>query len=386
MTRIVVQKYGGSSLATPAHIQAVARNIVDTRERGHDVVVVVSAMGKSTNELLALAHQVSAQPSRRELDMLLSVGERISMALLSMAVADLGQEAISFTGSQCGIMTNDRHVNARIVEVRPFRVQDELERGRVVIIAGFQGTSYRREVTTLGRGGSDTTAVAMAAALGGDCEIYSDVDGVYSADPRVVPTAAHLPSLDYDEMGALARAGAKVLNAEAIRIAREQGIAVYARATADPGGRETVVRRNPSPQGALVRGVASRNGLVLLRGPAGPGLEPETLQRLVGAQAVLRRWTKQAGLQEYWFDPRDQEIPPLPGLERIEPCSSVTVVGRDVDQDPALVGRVQDLVAGTGLPLEGLQLADCSITLLLGAGDPSPAVRLLHHELIERDA
>ena len=185
---IVVQKYGGSSVADVTRIKQVAERVMRTRRDGHDVVVVVSAMGDTTDDLLGLAKQVSPNPDRRELDMLLTAGERISMALLSMAIRELGGDAISFTGSQSGIITNDRHVDARIIEVRPFRVQDELARGKIVVIAGYQGVSYRREVTTLGRGGSDTTAVAMAAALGAEyCEICSDVDGVYTADPRVVP-------------------------------------------------------------------------------------------------------------------------------------------------------------------------------------------------------
>src|SRR5919108_3312660 len=182
---IVVQKYGGSSVGDVTRMKQVADRVMRTRREGHDVVVVVSAMGHTTDELLALAKKVSPNPDRRELDMLLSAGERIAMALLSMAIRELGGDAISFTGSQSGIITNDRHVDARIIEVRPFRVQDELARGKVVVIAGFQGVSYRREVTTLGRGGSDTTAVAMAAAPGaGDCGIFSDGGGVHHAGPR----------------------------------------------------------------------------------------------------------------------------------------------------------------------------------------------------------
>ncbi|HLT39844.1 MAG TPA: aspartate kinase, partial [Enhygromyxa sp.] len=190
---IVVQKYGGSSVADVDRIKQVAARIVETRKQGKRLVVVVSAMGKTTDQLLARAREISPSPSRRELDMLLSCGERISMALLSMAVSELGFESISLTGSQCGIITNDRHSGARIIEVRPIRVQDELDKGRIVIVAGFQGVSYKREVTTLGRGGSDTTAVALAAALGAEyCEICSDVDGVYTADPRVVSAAQML--------------------------------------------------------------------------------------------------------------------------------------------------------------------------------------------------
>ena len=202
---IVVQKYGGSSVADVEKLGLVADRVVAARRAGHDVVVVVSAMGKTTDGLLELARRAvssagaatSTDPPRRELDMLVSTGERVSMALLSIAIHARGHDAISFTGSQSGILTNDRHFDARIIEVRPFRIQDELARGRIVIVAGYQGMSYRREITTLGRGGSDTTAVALAAALGAErCEIYSDVDGVYTADPRVVPDAKHLPELD----------------------------------------------------------------------------------------------------------------------------------------------------------------------------------------------
>src|SRR4026208_420027 len=188
---IVVQKYGGSSVADVTRIRKVAERIMRTKAEGHDVAVVVSAVGQPSGERLGLARQVSPNPDRRELDMLLSAGERISMALLSMAIRELGGDAISFTGSQSGIITNDRHVDARIVEVRPFRVQDELARGRVGRIAGYQGVSYRREVTTLGRGGSDTTAVAMAAALGAEwCEICPGVDGGHTAGPPGGPGAA----------------------------------------------------------------------------------------------------------------------------------------------------------------------------------------------------
>ena len=224
--------------------------------------MVVSAMGDTTDELLALAKQVSENPARRELDMLLSAGERISMALLSMALNARGVPAVSFTGSQSGIVTNDAHTNARIVEVRPFRVQDELARGKVVIVAGYQGVSYKREVTTLGRGGSDTTAVALAAALDAEaCEIYSDVDGVYTADPRVVPEARRLAEMSYEEMQELAEAGAKVLNAQAVEFAKDAGHRdLRARHRAAAG--ETVVRKFPPRTPGRVVGVASETGLV----------------------------------------------------------------------------------------------------------------------------
>src|SRR5687767_15438648 len=268
---IVVQKYGGSSVAGVSRLRQVAERIMRTREQGHDVVVVVSAMGDTTDDLLDMAKKVSPNPERRELDMLLTAGERISMALLSIAIRDLGGDAISFTGSQSGIITNDRHVDARIIEVRPFRVQDELARGKIVVIAGYQGVSYRKEVTTLGRGGSDTTAVAMAAALDAEyCEICSDVDGVYSADPRMVTAAQRIGTLSYAETQEMAEAGAKVLNAQAVEFAKDKGIAIYARATQgplpgpDPSSDGTVVRQSPPRMPGTVVGVASERDVVLL--------------------------------------------------------------------------------------------------------------------------
>ena len=231
---IIVQKYGGSSVSTPAKLLAVAQRVVNTRNQGHHVVVVVSAMGNTTNQLLELAQEVSPEPHRRELDMLLTVGERISMSLLSMAIQDLGAPAVSFTGSQSGIITNDTHTNARITKVVPTRVRGALDAGKVVIIAGFQGVSDRLEITSLGRGGSDTTAVAMAAALDADyVEICSDVDGVYSADPRLTPNAQRIEELSYDEMQVLADRGAKVLNAEAVEWAKRSGVEVRCVATHD---------------------------------------------------------------------------------------------------------------------------------------------------------
>jgi aspartate kinase len=254
--RILVQKYGGSSVATVEKLKAVAALVVAKKREGFDVVVVVSAMGDTTDELLEKAKAISKEPDRRELDMLLSAGERISMSLLAMAIREAGFEAVSLTGSQSGIITTASHASARIIEVRPFRVEDELELGRIVIVAGYQGVSYRRDVTTLGRGGSDTTAVALAAALDADaCEIYSDVDGVYTADPRVVPDAKKLGALGYEEMQELATHGARVLNAQAVQFAKEKGIAIYARRTgsADPG---TVIRRDVPKASSGVRGIA----------------------------------------------------------------------------------------------------------------------------------
>ncbi len=275
----IVQKFGGSSVADLDKLRAVADHVVATRDAGHAVVVVVSAMGKTTENLLALARRAASppgtdgegEPARRELDMLVSTGERVSMALLSIAIRARGRESISFTGSQSGIITTNRHFDARIIEVRPQRVEEELGKGRIVIVAGYQGMSQEREITTLGRGGSDTTAVALAAALdAAECQIMSDVDGVYTADPRNVPDARHLPEVDYESLQEMAESGAKVLNAQAVEWARAHDVVIHARKTGDtdgPGGgpaRETLVRAS----GARTRTIVVQKNLALVRARA----------------------------------------------------------------------------------------------------------------------
>ena len=223
---IIVQKHGGACLETPAKIRAVASSLADLHRRGHRVVAIVSAMGKTTDELIRMAYQVSPHPNRRELDMLLTTGERISMSLMSMALSDLGVPAISFTGSQAGVMTDDSHSSARILDVRPIRVLEELDRGRIVVLAGFQGVNpVNKEVTTLGRGGSDTTAVAMAAALKAEsCEIIKEVDGVCSADPRIVANAMPLRQLDFASLSEMCFWGARVLHFRSVELAQNQNV------------------------------------------------------------------------------------------------------------------------------------------------------------------
>ncbi|MCW8804005.1 MAG: aspartate kinase [Ignavibacteriaceae bacterium] len=239
---LIVQKYGGSSVADVDKLKKVASMIAAVKKQGIDVVVVVSAMGKTTNQLIEMAKAISPNPPRREMDMLLSTGERTSMALLCIALHEEGIESISLTGSQAGIITNDRHNDARVIEVRPVRVLDELDKGKVVVIGGFQGVSYKRDITTLGRGGSDTSAVALAAALNATrCEIYSDIDGVYTTDPNIVKAATHLPEISYQQIQEMSEAGAKVLNAQAVQFAKEAKIALYARDTFNPG-KETIIK------------------------------------------------------------------------------------------------------------------------------------------------
>jgi len=259
LVSLVVQKFGGSSVANAESILRVARRIVATKELGHNVVVAVSAMGDTTDDLVDLAHSITDRPDPREMDMLLTTGERISMALLAMAIKSLGVDARSFTGSQAGMMTDSQHGAARIVDVTPDRVREALDDGAVAIVAGFQGFNRdSRDITTLGRGGSDTTAVALAAALNADvCEIYTDVDGVFTADPRIVPKAHKVDVVTFEEMLELAAAGAKVLHIRAVEYARRHGVTLHVRSSfADKQGTLVVTERGENMEEPIITGVA----------------------------------------------------------------------------------------------------------------------------------
>jgi aspartate kinase len=393
---VIVQKYGGSSVADVNKLRAVAARVLRTRQLGHDVVVVVSAMGDTTDELLTLAKQISANPDRRELDMLLSAGERISMALLSLAIREGGADAISFTGSQSGIITNDRHVDARIIEVRPFRVQDELARGKIVVIAGYQGVSYKKEVTTLGRGGSDTTAVAMAAALDAEyCEICSDVDGVYSADPRVVPDARRIGTLSYEETQEMAEAGAKVLNAQAVEFAKEKGIAIYARATEgslpgpDPSSDGTVVRKSPPRMPGTVVGVASEQDIIMLDSD---GAAAELLALLAecgvaGKQLhVFGAHTTVAISRENLHDEarlREALRSRLSNRARlVDGLGAVSVVGAGINATYANVRAGLDTLARLSIEPAGIATSSFRITWMIPRERVKDAVRALHARFI----
>jgi aspartate kinase len=395
---IIVQKYGGSSVADVGKLKYVAERVMQTTRLGHQVVVVVSAMGDTTDELLTMAKRVSANPDRRELDMLLSAGERISMALLSMAIRELGGDAISFTGSQSGIITNDRHVDARIIEVRPFRVQDELARGRVVVVAGYQGVSYKREVTTLGRGGSDTTAVAMAAALDAEyCEICSDVDGVYSADPRVVPAAGRIGALSYEETQEMAESGAKVLNAQAVEFAKEKGIAIYARATQgplpgpDPSADGTVVRKSPPRMPGTVVGVASERDVLVLDATA----PPADVLAVLADRAV-------PGKQLHVFHDRTTVVISRENLhdegqvrkaldtqlggkaQLVDGLAAVSAIGAGINATYDNVRAGSAMLSSIGIAAAGTATSSFRITWMVPDARVKDAVRTLHERFIER--
>lgn len=385
MTAIVVQKYGGSSVADAAGIKRVAERIAATRRAGKQVCVVVSAMGKTTDELLRRAREVTDAPSRRELDMLLTCGERASMALLSMAVSELGYEAISFTGSQAGVMTNDRHSGAQIIEVRPVRVLDELDRGRVVIVAGFQGVSYKREITTLGRGGSDTTAVALAGALDAEyCEICSDVDGIYTADPRVVTAAELLDAISHDEMLELAAHGARVLHAESVELARRSGIALYARATSKDGGGTRIDRVGNTDR--AVAGVAGARSLVHVSGGDG---EP-VLAALARAKVTLFEVRSLAAAVDVWLAlddvpdwPRVRDALVAAGARVREQLGAATVVGHGIGGSPAELVRLRGVAAAANIEVYAVGASPARVTMFCAEPDVDGLVVALHGALCE---
>jgi aspartate kinase len=361
-------------------------------------------MGDTTDELLDLAKQVSANPDRRELDMLLTAGERIAMALLSIAIRELGGDAVSFTGSQSGIITNDRHADARIIEVRPIRVQDELSRGKIVVVAGYQGMSYRRDVTTLGRGGSDTTAVAMAAALGAEyCEICSDVDGVYTADPRVVPAARRIGTLSYEETQELAESGAKVLNAQAVEFAKEKGIAIYARATkgplpgADPSADGTVVRKHPPRMPGTVIGVASEKDVIVIQASADRSAEAGALQdvlavldqhRVSGKQLHIAgdRLTLVVSRENLHEEARVRaalasKFASAVGVD--DTLGAISVVGAGINASFDNLRRGSAALAAAGIAIHGIATSSFRITWTIDRTRLDEAVRLLHRLFIE---
>ncbi len=402
---VVVQKYGGSSVADVEKIRKVAQKVCTCVEAGEGVVVVVSAMGKTTNELLSLAKEVADNPPRRELDMLLTAGERITASLLSIAIQELGHEAISLTGSQCGIMTNDRHSDARIIEVRPIRVEDELARGRVVIVAGFQGVSYKREITTLGRGGSDTTAVALAAALGADrCEIYSDVDGVYSADPGQVPQARHLPEISYEELQEMAVAGARVLKATAVEFAKRAGIAIYARASFSPG-KETIVRRDIPEEQHGVRAVVSERNVALV-GFLGEVVTDGFLDILDAAESTFTTvkelrfqcpdgpasWARgsfvvSTGSLPDWDRTRTR-LKEAGGkdLEITENLSALSLIGVGLNRDTRNVVRATQVMRDLGAPIIALSTTGFRISFITTAQSLDRAAKTFHSIFIDDGA
>ncbi|MBX3274342.1 MAG: aspartate kinase [Sandaracinaceae bacterium] len=402
--RRVVMKFGGSSVATLERLRGVAARVARTRAEGWDVVVVVSAMGGTTDELVAQARALSAAPPAREMDVLLTSGEQASMALCAMAVAEAGAPAVSLTGAQSGIVTTNVHTNARIIELRPFRVEDELERGNVVIVAGFQGASYAGEITTLGRGGSDTTAVALAAALDAErCDIFSDVDGVYSADPRVVDDAQRLERLAYEEMQELARQGARVLNAQAVELARRHQIAIYARSTFGGAAHTRVERADGAARARLrelsahgVTGVTGRKDLlrILCEGACCGGCAEDVLEALSecdvlssGIEPRRDRFDIVIATENLpdpaGFAARLEARFVEAGLVVRDGLGSASAVGLGVGDRPAALLEVLGVLRAASIEVVTSFTSREAVTCLVPVGEVDRAVQLLHRALLE---
>jgi aspartate kinase len=399
---IVTQKYGGTSVAGPEEIKRVARRIVATAEAGNRVCAVVSAMGHTTDELIALASQVADQPNVREMDVLLTSGERISMALVSMAINALGHEAVSFTGSQAGILTDTTHGKAKIVQITGGRIHDAFDAGKIVIVAGFQGVSpTTRDVTTLGRGGSDTTAVALAAALNADvCEIYTDVDGVYTADPRIVRDARKLHQVSFDEMLDLAASGARVLALRSVEYARNHGVKIHVRSSFNDSEGTWIVGEEDMLEQAMISGIAHDTGdakVTIRRVPDRPGVAGRTFRPLAEAGInvdMIVQNTSVDGHADISFTLPENELARAePILARLaeeigaEGFSSerdvarISVVGAGMRTNPGVAAAIFEALADAGINIEIISTSSIRVSCLVPAGEIARAVNVVHERL-----
>jgi aspartate kinase len=395
--RLLVQKFGGTSVADPDRIRAVADHIVRTRTDGHDVVVVVSAMGKTTDDLLRLAHDVSAAPAARELDMLLTAGERISISLLCMAILDRGLPAVSFTGSQAGIVTDTSHGKAKIVEVRADRLRDALAAGSVAVVAGFQGMSTSRDITTLGRGGSDTTAVALAAVLEAEaCEIYTDVAGVYTADPRLVPSARRLTRLSFDEMLEMSASGGRVLALRSVEFARNYGVRLHVRSsfTWELG---TWVDEEGGMEQAIISGVThdeSEAKVTIAQVPDRPGIAATVFRALADAGVnvdMIVQNVSSAGATDMSFTvPHDELTRTLAVMEKVvgetgaagfshDPAiGRVSLVGAGMKSNPGVAAKMFETLAAEDVNIEMISTSSIRVSCVVAEDDVPRAVLALH--------
>jgi aspartate kinase len=402
---LIVQKYGGSSVADAAGMKRVAARIVASKRAGHDVVVVVSAMGDTTDELIDLAKQITPMPTGRELDMLLTSGERISMALLAMAIGNLGAEARSFTGSQAGVITDSVHGRARIIDVTPGRIVDALKEGAIAIVAGFQGISQdTKDVTTLGRGGSDTTAVALAAALEADvCEIYTDVDGVFSADPRIVPSARKLKSITYDEMLEMAASGAKVLHLRCVEYARRFDLPIHVRSSFSSNEGTWVVKDRPEGDSdmeqAIISGIAhdrSEAKVTIVGVPDRTGVAARIFQAIadvdINIDMIVQNVSAAAtGLTDISFTlPKSEGQNAIAVLQRIQgevgfasiqyddQVGKISLIGAGMRSHPGVTATFFAAMADAGVNIEMIATSEIRISIVCREGDLDKAVRSAH--------
>ncbi|KRV47515.1 aspartate kinase [Wenjunlia vitaminophila] len=401
---LVVQKYGGSSVADADGIKRVAKRIVDAKKTGNEVVVVVSAMGDTTDELIDLAEQVSPMPTGREFDMLLTAGERISMALLAMAIKNLGHEALSFTGSQAGVITDSVHNRARIIDVTPGRIRDALDSGAVAIVAGFQGVSQEsKDITTLGRGGSDTTAVALAAALRAEvCEIYTDVDGVFTADPRVVKKARKIDQIPYEDMLELAASGSKVLLHRCVEYARRYDMPIHVRSSFS-GHTGTWVRNNPegadSMEQAIISGVAhdtSEAKITVVGVPDKPGEAARIFRAIADAELNIDMVVQNVSAASTGLTDISFTLPKADGHKAIEALrraqggigfetlrfddqiGKISLVGAGMRSNPGVTATFFEALSAAGVNIELISTSEIRISVVTREDEVKDAVRAVH--------
>jgi aspartate kinase len=395
---LIVQKYGGTSVADAPRIRHVADRVVATKQAGNDVVVVVSAMGDTTDDLVALANKVSANPPPRELDMLLTAGERISMALLAIAIAERAVTAKSFTGSQAGIITDTLHGKARILDVRAGRISEALGQGHVVIVAGFQGVSTDHDVTTLGRGGSDTTAVALAAALGAaSCEIYTDVDGVYTADPRLVPEARKLHVVSYEEMLEMAASGARVLMLRCVEYARRYGIPLHVRSSFTEASGTWVREEDERMEKAIISGVphdTSEAKVTIIRVPDRPGIAAKIMRGVaengINVDMIVQN-VSHGGTTDISFTvPKSDLSGAMVVLEKLasevaaadvvadSDIAKISLVGAGMRSNPGVAAAMFEALADAGVNIEMISTSTIRISCVIRSSEVATAVRAIH--------
>jgi aspartate kinase len=395
---LIVQKYGGTSVADADRIRAVAEHVAFTRRQGHDVVVVVSAMGKETDNLIALADAVSRTQPGREMDMLLTIGERKTMALMCMALADLGVAAVSFTGSQVGIITDNVHGRAKILEVKGDRVRDALADGRVCVVAGFQGVSTEKEITTLGRGASDLTAVALAAAFKADsCEVYTDVTGVFSADPRLVPLARKLRHVNFDEMLEMSGAGGRVLALRSVEFARNHQVTLCVRSsfTWEPG--TWITPEEPNMEDPVISGVVhdvTESKVTVTAVPDRPGISAAIFEPLAASNInidMIVQNTSTDGLTDISFTVPKADMGVAEkivadvaaqigagGVTHDGDIAKVSLVGAGMKSSPGVAAKMFRILADEGINIEMISTSTIRISVVIGAADMERAVQALH--------
>lgn len=400
MNKITVQKYGGSSVANIEQIKKVAEKIVEKAKEGNKVVAVVSAMGKTTDELIKMASQITSSPNERELDMLISTGEQVSIALLTMAIHALNREAISFTGMQAGIVTNTVHTRAKVTAINHKKLVLALEKGKIVIVAGFQGIDANGDITTLGRGGSDTSAIALAAQLEADrCEIYTDVEGVYTADPRIVPQACRIPLISYDEMSEMASLGAKVMHYRAIDLARNYKVKIMVKSSFVPGDGTLIKEVDSMLEKVIVRGVTQEInvGKIVVQGvPDIPGVAYKLFKALAEEEIIVDMIIQSAhhnqvndiaftvALNDFNKAIRitkhiAEEIR-AKGVIHESEVAKVSIVGAGITSDPSIAAGMFGALAKQGINIDMISTSGIRISCLISASRIEDAVRAIHRE------